>query len=656
MGATSHPALAAQMRKRAAAVRRDGVYVGFFEWLLFARLSSMRVHALFGRSVVDLISWFAPKLPELTALTCHPLGFVAVVVAGADPMLEAHYDAAGRPYMSHFVLGVPLGCADKAEAAASPSASASTGPPFGTAAASASGVAAARAPRCAHAPALEAGFALRATAADGNCGPHTMTLLQGLAGTAGQRQAMRYELGRHMEEVADDPHWQYAWRACQEEYPAKEPEGECGTERPSRRTGRRGLRLWCGARRRPVAAGGSGLSAAASAPVGGLGPPPASGMLLGGRRAADLAGCEARRASSPEAAPTPAPRHRPAPDVTPSDSAGGSPSPQLQAPSTPASEPIEETEEARRALDFGDEAEGALAGSAPAAAGAELAADGQRGDSKGALQPPRRSFLEYFESLDEPERHAACASYKAYLTCQEKWLRLNPPAAKRHRALGAMKQRTAVAIRHKIALGAGFLAWRSTPAGSQAKNYLRAYCRTLRPYQDGVVPDRDRVNLSRAVKLVTSIRAGRTRDPLQGRRTHVKPSNAEYQTPARRLERLRGKQGRPRYGGPLAECLWDWFADVRGSVATVLPPKFLRMKAMSIAQDIVRAMRKTGQSIRMPRLQGQAGTSWLHRWCRDHGVVLRAPNRRFKASFAVLGRRLKAMWRNNIVLRTLAQE
>ena len=432
MGATSLPALAAQMRKRAAAVRRDGVYVGFFEWLLFARLSGMRVHALFGSSVVDMVSWFAPNLPELTALARHPLGFVAVVVAGADPMLEAHYDAAGRPYMSHFVLGVPFECADKAEAAASasPSASASTGPPFGTAAASASGVAAARAPRNAHAPALEAGFALRATAADGNCGPHTMTLLQGLAGTAGQRQAMRYELGRHMEEVADDPYWQNVWQACSEHYPAREPEGECGTERPSRRTGRRGLRLWCGARRRPVAAGGGGLSAAASAPVGGLGPPPASGMLLGGRRAADLAVGEARRASSPEAAPTPAPRHRPAPDVTPSDSAGGSPSPQLQAPSTPASEPIDETGETRRALDFGDEAEGALAGSAPAAAGAELAADGQRGDSKGALQPPRRSFLEYFESLDEPERHAACASYKAYLACQDKWLRLNPQAAK----------------------------------------------------------------------------------------------------------------------------------------------------------------------------------------------------------------------------------
>ena len=170
------------------------------------------------------------------------------------------------------------------------------------------------------------------------------------------------------------------------------------------------------------------------------------------------------------------------------------------------------------------------------------------------------------------------------------------------------------------------------------------------------MPERDRVNLARAVKLVESIRAGRARDPLQGRRHGVKPSNAEYQTPARNLQRNRGKSGRQRYGGPLAECLWDWFVDVRGSVATVLPPKYLRIKAISIAEDIVQAMRKTGQSIRMPRLKGRAGTSWLHRWCRDHGVVLRAPNRRFKASFAVLGRRLKAMWRNNIVLRTLAQE
>ena len=95
-----------------------------------------------------------------------------------------------------------------------------------------------------------------------------------------------------------------------------------------------------------------------------------------------------------------------------------------------------------------------------------------------------------------------------------------------------------------------------------------------------------------------------------------KPTTAEQRTPARHLKNPRGA-GPRRKGGPLSEQLFDWFLDNRASVIYNLPPKYLMMQAVRIANETVQAMGRTGHTVPMPILVGATGRMWLTRWCRD---------------------------------------
>ena len=48
--------------------------------------------------------------------------------------------------------------------------------------------------------------------------------------------------------------------------------------------------------------------------------------------------------------------------------------------------------------------------------------------------------------------------------------------------------------------------------------------------------------------------------------------------------------------------LRDWFVDIRRSVATTMSPHFVLAKARSIADEIIKHERKSGQLLPMPRL------------------------------------------------------
>jgi hypothetical protein len=126
---------------------------------------------------------------------------------------------------------------------------------------------------------------------------------------------------------------------------------------------------------------------------------------------------------------------------------------------------------------------------------------------------------------------------------------------------------------------------------------------------------------------------------------------AAGRTPDRRLMRRRVSQGPPFKCPLIREYLWDWFVDIRRSVASSISPKFVLMKAKSIAGDILKAQRTTGCYGPLPVLDRH----WLLRWKRDKGVVFRKPNCRFKASKQVMTTRLRAMWLNTVRMRRLAQ-
>jgi hypothetical protein len=101
----------------------------------------------------------------------------------------------------------------------------------------------------------------------------------------------------------------------------------------------------------------------------------------------------------------------------------------------------------------------------------------------------------------------------------------------------------------------------------------------------------------------------------------------------------------------LREKLWDWFVDVRRSLASTISPKFVLLQTKSMAAEILAVQRRTGQYAPMPKIDKH----WLLRWKRDHGVVFRKPNLRYKASKATMTARLRAMWANTFRVRRLAQ-
>ena len=129
--------------------------------------------------------------------------------------------------------------------------------------------------------------------------------------------------------------------------------------------------------------------------------------------------------------------------------------------------------------------------------------------------------------------------------------------------------------------------------------------------------------------------------------------NSASRTPKALLLRNRGLQG-PAYTCPqLRELLWDWFVDIRASVAGVLSPKLVLTKARAIAATLLEGMRLTGCYSPLPDLHS-GGSKWLLRWKRDKGVVLRKPNARYKVSYPVLSPRLRATWLHVIRVRWLA--
>lgn len=172
----------------------------------------------------------------------------------------------------------------------------------------------------------------------------------------------------------------------------------------------------------------------------------------------------------------------------------------------------------------------------------------------------------------------------------------------------------------------------------------------LRSYK-GLVPKSERVWL-RSASIMAKISASQAAKlkvkTKQGRRT---PTMACGAIPNRCLLRRRLSQGAPYKGAVLRELLWDWFVDIRRSVASTISPKFMLLKARELADRIVAEQHRTKAFEPMPVID----YNFLHRFKRDKGIVFRRPNMRFKCSRAVLLRRLRAMWVNIIKVRRLAE-
>ena len=255
--------------------------------------------------------------------------------------------------------------------------------------------------------------------------------------------------------------------------------------------------------------------------------------------------------------------------------------------------------------------------------------------------PP--SFVAFLKSLPADEARNNCSSYYAFKEAEEKWLKANPRIKKAVMKRGVRRRNTDSKVRYRLATGMAFIAWRKEE-GKDSKRKLADFMDTREKFE-GKVPKKRKVWLAECIKLAS---AGETTlGHMKGR----KPSKAVERVPHRFLKRQRKGQGPP-YKCPLIrEYLWDWFVDIRRSLATTISSKFVMMKARELADQVLDVMRKTGDYGEIPQID----RNWLHRWKRDKGVVFRKPNMRFKCSRPVMKKRLRAMWLNDIKVRRLAE-
>ena len=157
--------------------------------------------------------------------------------------------------------------------------------------------------------------------------------------------------------------------------------------------------------------------------------------------------------------------------------------------------------------------------------------------------------------------------------------------------------------------------------------------------------------MAAAVKLARDERCKRQSVVVASASGGKRPSTAVGRTPDKVLLRKRHRQGPPYKCGLIREMLWDWFVDIRRSLATTISPKFLLMKAREIAGTLLREQRELGAFEPMPCLDKH----WLLRFKRDKGIVFRKPNCRYKCSKAMLLKRLRAMWLNLFRVRRVAE-
>ena len=80
--------------QRAATVRRLGQDIGFFEWVCWAHVAHANVQMIFGDYMVDVLSIFAPGLPDLSddAPTHFP---IATLVGSTKRNGTSRYSSGG---------------------------------------------------------------------------------------------------------------------------------------------------------------------------------------------------------------------------------------------------------------------------------------------------------------------------------------------------------------------------------------------------------------------------------------------------------------------------------------------------------------------------------------------------------------------------------
>ena len=174
---------AMSIRKRAGEIARPGEFIGWFEWLVWAHMHAYRPIVLLASNEIDVFEIFGAGLPQ-------PVFTKDVLVAGVYASGFATMAATQFPLrLNHWMIGdkgKPAKIGERAWA------------------------------KSAHVQAAKAGWRLRATAAQGDCGIDTMSFWEQRPRNEATWCDIRLEVAAAMASVATEAAWQDAFITCQE--------------------------------------------------------------------------------------------------------------------------------------------------------------------------------------------------------------------------------------------------------------------------------------------------------------------------------------------------------------------------------------------------------------------------------------------------------
>ena len=285
-----------------------------------------------------------------------------------------------------------------------------------------------------------------------------------------------------------------------------------------------------------------------------------------------------------------------------------------------------------------------------ATAGASSDKASAKSDASGAsARVPEKSEHASFEewlnaNAGEPWVRAATGDYAAYKELEDIW-KAKHPRAKAAKPMKPSRARHDRKLHYKGWVASQYAAWRAGP-GKDSKQPYADFMPCIRVYP-GRVPKRDKMWLSRIVAFkksagVTGIDYSKSWG-TQRKGGRIVPGEQRMRTP--------GKQGAPHASPEIREALWDWFVDMRASMATTVSPKFVLAKARLLAAECLNHMRATHCFSHIPELN----TQWLLGWKREYGVGWRKPNAKYKVSWPKLKERCCATWLNVIRVQQFAK-
>ena len=585
-----------RLEQRADEIACAGFYLGHLEWVAWGCIHDRRVKLVLGSDVMDMYDWVCGYFAENgSSFDCpvptDPAWVASVKWTGVpDEMLAVDRWASAS---NHFVLGRPLRLRHEAL----------TDEPQWQ-------------PPCTSAKkaALRAGCVLLPTIAQGDCAPDCMAAHEGLMRGPAAWLAVRARLAAFLRAEAANPIWQQIALLCGESDEGHAPgQGVPGLgDDPAPRLG----------------------------PVAPLAIPPKGGGLAALRLSDEALPVAGSAASSSIGVGSIVVKREP----------DRSPSPELQ----DEDQIVRRLPRPRSALcDAGDESGPALGEIVPAAY------DHSKADEVRLvpLQPcapilhvsGAARFQEWIRGLALEDLDNLSQRYESYKEAEMAMLRA-AGVKKTPIEFQPRKHFTATRRAARLAMGSMFDQWLATAEGKLSKAKLRDFLQATHAEHRSFVPKAKKKWLAdcakawrRQVKENGTLGASLPR----GR----KPTYAAGRCPDKLLCRRRGLQGRPFKSPEIRDLLWEWFVDMRASVAGIISPKMMMMKAKEFCERVLQKQRQSGCFAALPIINRH----WLLRFKRDFGIVLRKPNARFKCSRVVLKHRLKCCQLNVFRVRRLAE-